>query len=292
MLRLLGNNGPLLPAVGWGGMPVSLPPRASERVSEALIRTFLDEGLTFVDTADVYCRDDSDLGHNERLIAAALHRHPRAHHVFVATKGGLRRPAGDWVEDGRPESLRRACEASLLALRVDRIDLYQLHAPDPEVPFADSVGELFRLRDEGKVGLVGLSNVSVSELAEALALGPIASVQNRLHPLDLSAVEDGVLSACERRGVGFIAYSPVGGRGERVRLLANRTLNAVALAAGQDVGAVALAWILSLSPACFVIPGASRLETWRASRTASHFTLDGAQLGRLDAEFGFERGSR
>lgn len=292
MVRSLGNRGPLLPAVGWGAMPVSLPPRASERASEALIRTFLDEGLIFIDTADVYCRDDDDLGHSERLIAAALHGHARAAEVFVATKGGLRRPGGDWVEDGRPESLRRACEASLRALRVERIDLYQLHAPDAEVPFADSVGELFRLREAGKIDLVGLSNVSAVELDEALVLGPIASVQNRLHPLDLSAVADGVLSACERRGVAFIAYSPVGGRGSRALLLANPTLRGVAMQAGQDTGAVALAWVLSLSPACFVIPGASRLETWRASRTASEFTLDAAQLGRLDAEFGFDRGAR
>lgn len=285
MMRQLGAQGPLLPAVGWGAMPLSVPPRPTGREAAQLVRTFLDRGLAFVDTADVYCVDNDDLGHNERLIAAALREHPRRNEVFVATKGGLRRPGGDWVEAGRPEALRGACEASLRALGVEQLALYQLHAPDPEVPFSDSVGELFRLRDEGKIGLVGLSNVSAEQVAEACALGPVASVQNRLNPLDLSAVEGGVLAACERLGVAFIAYSPVGGREERADLLANAALNEVGARHGVGPGTVALAWILTLSPVCFVIPGSSRLSTYRAGAAAMDLTLGAADVGMLDMEF-------
>lgn len=264
-----------------------MPPRPSEMDSVKLIKAFLDLGLGFIDTADVYCADDHDLGHNERLIAEALRGHPRRGEVFVATKGGLRRPGGAWVEDGRPEALHRACDASLRALGVEQLALYQLHAPDSDVPFADSVGTLFRLQDAGKIGLVGLSNVSVEQLAEACALGAVASVQNRLNPLDLSAVGDGVLEACERLGVAFIAYSPVGGREEREDVLANPRLVEVGAALGVGAGTVALAWILTLSPACFVIPGASRLDNFRASAAAMALSLPAAVVARLDAEFGY-----
>lgn len=271
-----------LPAVGLGGMPLSLPPRPAH--PERLVHLALDMGVRLIDTADVYCRNDDDLGHNERLLAGALRDHPARSEVLVATKGGLRRPGGDWVEDARPAALRRACEASLQALGVEQIALYQLHAPDSGVPFADSVGELFRLRAEGKVAEVGLSNVSVEELGEACAIGPVVSVQNRLNPLDLSAIA--VLRACEGRGLAFLAYSPVGGSEQLEDVLTHPDLLAAGEAHGVGPGTVALAWILSLSPRMFVIPGARREASLRASVAAEALTLSAEWTARLDAAFG------
>src|SRR5207245_2104807 len=143
----------------------------------------LDAGMTLIDTADVYCLDDDDIGHNERLIARALAGWTGDRSgVIVATKGGLTRPRGSWQRDARPERLRAACDASLAALGVERIDLYQLHAPDDAVPLADSVGALADLRAAGKIRWVGLSNVAVEEIDEARGIVPVTTVQNRMSP--------------------------------------------------------------------------------------------------------------
>lgn len=289
MKRTVGSSGLQVAPVGWGGMPLSLPPRPTESDAVALIRTGLDLGVDFIDTADVYCRDDGDIGHNERLFARALHDHPARTNVLVATKGGLCRPGGQWLAAGRPEALRAACERSLRALGVEQITLYQLHAPDPDVPFADSVGELFRLREEGKIVHVGLSNVSAEELGAGLSVGPIVSVQNQMHPLDLSAVHDGVLAACERTGVAFIAYSPVGGGAERREVLGHPALVAAGANLGVGAGTVALAWLLSLSPCILTIPGSSRLDTLRASLAARGLVLPPVLRAQLDDTFGHSR---
>src|SRR5580693_4056517 len=164
--RPLGSSGLTVGAVGLGGMYLSIRDRPSEDDAVRTIHAALDAGITLIDTADVYCLDQRDIGHNERLIARALR--DRAHEdVVVATKGGLERPNGAWTRNARPAHLRRACEASLAALGVDRIAVYQLHAPDPAVPLEDSVGELARLRAEGKIAHVGLSNVSATEIEVA-----------------------------------------------------------------------------------------------------------------------------
>lgn len=289
MRRALGASGLGVASIGWGGMPLSLPPRPAPADALAVIREGLSLGVEFIDTADVYCRDDHDLGHNERLFAAALRGYPARGEVLVATKGGLRRPGGAWVEAGRPEALRAACERSLIALEVEQIALYQLHAPDPDVPFADSVGALFQLQQEGKIAHVGLSNVSAAELAEALSLGPVVSVQNQLHPLDLRALEDGVMEACEKAGVTFIAYSPVGGRHDREAVLGHPALQRAAGQLGVGPGTVALAWILTLSPNLVAIPGASRLDSLRASLSAQRLVLPGDIVAALDAAFSSPR---
>ena len=131
--------------------------------------------------------------------------------MLVATKGGMIRPDGRWERDARPERLRRACDRSLQALKVDRIDLYQLHAPDHQVPFEESVGALVELQREGKIRWIGLSNVSVAEIKAAEAIGEVATVQNRLNPFFREAIETGVVRYCGERGIGFLAYSPTGG---------------------------------------------------------------------------------
>jgi aryl-alcohol dehydrogenase-like predicted oxidoreductase len=197
-----------VPAVGYGGMHLSLDDRPPERDSLSVVRAALDAGIRLVDTADVYCLDDSDIGHNERLIAEALRgwNGPRDE-VLVATKGGLTRPGGRWERDGRPQHLRAACERSLRALGVERIALYQLHAPDPRIPLAESLGELNALQNEGKIRHIGVSNVSVEQLEQARAIVDVVSVQNRFNLTDRTSQD--VLDVCERDGLGFFPWFPL-----------------------------------------------------------------------------------
>jgi aryl-alcohol dehydrogenase-like predicted oxidoreductase len=268
-------------------MHLSLQERPPESASVEVIRAALDAGVRLVDTADVYCLDDSDIGHNERLVAEALRvwRGPSAE-VLVATKGGLTRPGGRWERDGRPEHLRAACERSLRALAVERIALYQLHAPDPAVPFEESVGVLADLRREGKVRWVGLSNVSVAQIRAAEGIVPVATVQNRLNPFFREALADGVVRYCEARGIGFLAYSPVGGGRLNRKLPGHPVLGPMAARLGVSTHALVLAWVLSRSPAVVVIPSARRVAHALDSASAGALELSRADLDAIDrAEF-------
>lgn len=256
-VRSLGAEAPDVTCVGFGGMPLSTTGRPDAAESIRTLHAALDAGVTLIDTADVYCLDSSDIGHNERLVARALREWSGdSDNVVVATKGGLTRPDGRWDRDARPDRLRAACEASLSALGVDAIDLYQLHAPDPNVPLEDSVGALAELRAEGKIRAVGLSNVSVDEIRRASAIVPVASVQNRLSPFFREALREGVVEHTARQGMGFLAYSPVGG-GRLNRKLPDHTVVAgIAESRGVSVHAVVLSWVLGRAPNVIVIPGA------------------------------------
>jgi len=259
--------------------------RPDEATSIDVIHAAIDAGMDLIDTADCYCLDDEDFHHNERLVAKALRGRPER--VVVATKAGLRRPGGDWVEDGRPERLRACCEASLRALGVERIDLWQLHAPDRDVPWADQVGVFARMREEGKVAAVGLSNVSVAEIEAARALVPVASVQNRCNPWDLSAFEDGVVEACEAFGITFLAYSPVNGD-DHSTVGSSTLLRREGAALGLDPYQVALLWLRAKAPAVMLpIPGASRVASARSSAAALGRSLPPEVGARLDRAFGF-----
>lgn len=270
--------------IGLGGMPMSIDGRPSEARSLATCDAAFRAGIDLVDTADAYCLDDGETGHNERLVREAL-RQWDGPAPLVATKGGCTRPKGRWAVDGRPQHLRAACAASLRALGVERIDLYQLHAPDDRVRFEDSVGELFRLRDEGKVAHVGLSNVSVGQLRAAMALGPVASVQNRLSPHDTRAFRDGVLAECELHGIPFLAYSPVGGRRGVDAMRKDAWLGRVAERHRATAPEIALAWLLAKSPVVIPIPGASQAHHARSSARAATLALTEADVAELDAVF-------
>jgi aryl-alcohol dehydrogenase-like predicted oxidoreductase len=219
--RTLGPTGIEVSLLGLGGMPMSISGRPAEAQSIAVIHRALELGVTLIDTADVYCLNDDDLGHNERVIAKALATYAGDRsRVLVATKGGLERPNGAWTVNGRPAHLRQACERSLRALHVERIALYQLHAVDDRVPIEDSVGELARLRTEGKIEHVGLSNVDAKEIDRAIAIAPIVSVQNRFHVRDRrGAIDNGALAKCQSLGLAFLPYSPVGGSRGKARLV-------------------------------------------------------------------------
>ena len=282
--RPLGPGAPAVSAVGFGGMPLSISSRPREEDGINVIHAALDAGMTLIDTADVYCLDDDDIGHNERLIARALATWTGDREaITVATKGGLIRPGGRWEPNGRPEHLKAACERSLKALGVKRIGLYQFHAPDPDVPFAESVGAFAELREEGKIRWVGLSNVSVDQIREARDIVPVVTVQNRLNPFFREAVETGVVKYCDDHGIGFLAYSPVGGGRLNKKLPDHPVVRSVAERLGASAHVVVLAWVLAQGPSVIIIPGARSVEHVRDSAGASELELDEEDLRAIDA---------
>ena len=282
--RSLGPGAPRVTAVGYGGMHLSIQDRPPEDQSIRVIHAALDAGVTLIDTADVYCLDERDIGHNERLIAAALRSWGgQRDEVIVATKGGLTRPGGRWETDGRPEQLRTACERSLRALGTECIDLYQLHSPDPQVPLADSVGALADLQREGKIRWVGLSNVSVPQIWEASSIVPVTTVQNRLNPFFREALSQGVVEYCESRGIGFLAYSPIGGGRLNRKLPTHPVLQPIAKRLGVTPHALVLAWVLATSPAVTVIPSARTVEHALDSVSAAGITLAESDLSAITA---------
>ena len=222
-------------------------------------------GVTFIDTADSYGPAVS-----ENLIARALHPYPSD--LVVATKGGLVRPGADhWNRDGRPEHLRKACEASLRRLRRERIDVYQLHAPDPKVRLEDSIGELVRLQGEGKIRHIGVSNVSVAELERCERLTPIVSVQNRFNLEDRES--DDVLAYCERKSIAFLPWAPLGS-GRHARGSGSlRALAKVAERHGITVGQASIAWLLARSRVMLPIPGTGSLEHLEENLAAASVRL-------------------
>ena len=235
-----------------------------------MLRRAVELGVYFIDTADSYGPEVS-----ERLIAQALHPYPDE--LVVATKGGLTRPGGRWVSDGRPEHLRKACEGSLKRLKVERKDLYQLHSPDPRIAFEDSVWALALLRDEGKIRHVGLSNVGVRELEIALDIVPVASVQNRYNLSDRSS--EAVLQACEREEVGFIPWYPLAtGRLSRP----GGSHEVVAERHDATPSQVALAWLLGHSPAMLPIPGTSSVAHLEENVAASALELMDEEMAMLE----------
>jgi aryl-alcohol dehydrogenase-like predicted oxidoreductase len=282
--RGLGLDAPPVSTVGYGGMHLSIQDRPSEEQGIHVIHAALDAGVTLIDTADVYCLDDGDIGHNERLIARALGAwQGDRSRVIVATKGGLRRPGGRWETDGTPGHLREACERSLKALGLERIDLYQLHAPDSRVPLAESVGALADLQREGKIRWIGLSNVSVAEIREAESIVRVTSVQNRLNPFFREALTESVVEYCEQRGIGFLAYSPTGGGRLNRKLPAHPVLRPMASRLGVTSHALVLAWVLARSPGVIVIPSARTVDHAVDSTRAAELTLSEADLAAITA---------
>jgi aryl-alcohol dehydrogenase-like predicted oxidoreductase len=269
-------------AVGLGAMQLSLAGRPDEARSLRTVHAALDAGVTLIDTADAYCLGGDEVGHNERLVAKALASWPGDRDgVLVATKGGHTRPGREWGLDGRPEYLRRACEASLRALGVEAIGLYQLHRPDPKVPFVESVGALAELQADGKVRMVGLSNVSVDQIEQARRLVAVACVQNEFSPRFRRS--EGELAWCAAHRVAFLPWGPLGGAhaagglGRRHRAFAE-----VADRHGVSPQRVALAWELAKAPVVIPIPGARRPETIADSAAAPALRLDDDELARLD----------
>jgi aryl-alcohol dehydrogenase-like predicted oxidoreductase len=270
--------------IGLGGMPLSVRGRPDEDRAIRTIHAALDAGVNLIDTADAYCLGEADFGHNERLIAKALRG--RRDGVLVATKGGHTRPRGAWELDGRPEYIRSACEASLRALETDVIDLYQFHRPDPDVPYAESIGAFKQLRDEGKVRWVGVSNANVEQLEEALGIVDVVSVQNELALDFTSPLAKGEVAFAGERGLAFLPWSPLGGIGNADENAAVAPVARVAEAHGVSPQRVVLAWLLALSPAVIPIPGSSRPETIADSAAAAELELSEAEIAAISEAAG------
>ena len=259
--RQLDNTNIEVYAIGLGAMPLSLDGRPDEAQALSVIKAFVDGGGNFIDSANVYCVDDSDVGHNEKLIARALSKLGESDNIIVATKGGLKRPKGGWTVDASPAWLRQSCEKSLQDLNTDSISLYQLHAPDPDVPLTDSVGELARLKAEGKIHHIGLSNVTVEQIQLALSIADITSVQNRCNLFERTSFENGVVKFCEENNITFIAHSPVGGHFQHAQHADNSLLKKLAEKYDASTYQIMIAWLLNESSSILTIPGASKMSS-------------------------------
>jgi aryl-alcohol dehydrogenase-like predicted oxidoreductase len=282
--RPLGNR--TVSAIGLGEMPLSIEGRPDRAQAIATIHASLDAGVTIIDTADAYSLGVNEHGHGEELVAEALAAYGGAtDDVLVATKGGHRRPGdGSWTVHGDPAYVKEACEASLKRLGVDAIGLYQYHRPDPKVPWAESVGALADLLDEGKILLAGVSNATVEQIDEAQRVlgGRLASVQNQFSPRFRSS--EGELEHCEKLGIAFIPWSPLGGIGNTDRLEQNHAGFAeVAAEVGASPAQVTLAWMLAKGSRVIPIPGSSRPATAESSAAAAELSLSAEQVARLDA---------
>lgn len=258
--------------VGFGAMRLTgYRPVADRTAAIRVARRAVELGIDFIDTADAY-----GIGANEELLAEALH--PYDEHLLIATKIGHTRPSpGEWKPVGRPEYLRQAAELSLRRLRVERLDLLQLHRVDPAVPLEDQLGALAQLQSEGKVRHVGLSEVTVDQLDTARRQIDIISVQNRYNLTD--RVHDDVLKYCETEGIAFIPWLPIaGGDHATSQLLAE-----LATETGATPSQLSLAWLLHRSPVMVPIPGTSSETHLIENAQAADLQLTNAQLNRLDA---------
>lgn len=260
--------------LGFGAMRLTgLPAWLDRRTAIDIARRAVELGVNFIDTADSY-----DFGDNETLLAEALH--PYQADVVIATKGGHINLGRDWIPLGRPEYLCQQAELSLRRLRLERIDLYQLHRIDPTVPLADQIGALRRLQDEGKVRHVGLSEVTIDQLTEARKITPIVSVQNRYNLNDRAC--DDVLDYCQRHGIAFIPWLPIAPTNTAAQHA--DPIAVIAARMGATRTQVALAWLLQRSPVMLPIPGTSSRAHLEENIAAANLSLSTDDFNQLAAK--------
>lgn len=282
--RTLGTR--TVSAIGLGGMPMSIEGRPDEERSVATIHAALDAGVTLIDTADAYHRDAGEVGHNESLIARALRSYGgNTDDVIVATKGGHLRPGdGSWTVNGHPDYLKRAAKDSARRLGVEAIALYQFHRPDPQVPYAESIGALRDLLDEGVIAMAGISNASVEQIdvANEVLGGRLTSVQNQFSPAFRSSLAE--MHHCAELGIAFLPWSPLGGIRSAAAVGERHTdFQTVADAHRVSPQQIALAWELALAPVVIPIPGASRPASIIDSVRAAELTLNADELAALSS---------
>jgi len=281
--RSLGPTAPDIFPIGYGGMSLSEKGRPPEAEAIKTIHAVLDAGIELLELSNVYNDNDDDIGHNERLFAKALKSWPGASdRVIVATKGGRWRYRRRWLIDARPEQLRRACERSLSALGVERIDLYQLNHPDPNVPFAESMGTLADLKSEGKIRWVGISNADLDQIRVASSIAGIESVQNRLNPFSRLALKRDEVPYCAKLGIGFLAYQIYGGRHAR-RIGMHPLLKRIGKRHGTSPYSITVAWLLAKSDNVIPLVGARTIGHVRDALRGASIELTSEEVKAIDA---------
>ncbi|MEM9925322.1 MAG: aldo/keto reductase [Cyanobacteria bacterium P01_D01_bin.50] len=282
----IGKSGISASAIGLGGMPMSVYERPTESQSINVIHRALDLGITFIDTADSYCKDESDKHHNERLIHKALQTYDGdTSNIVVATKGGLMRPNQSWTRNGNPEHLRETIRVSFEALGGNKpVDIWQFHAPDPEYTIKASLTPAKEAQKAGMIGNVGVSNFSVEQIEQARDVMDIVSVQNQYSPWQRQPETDGVLEYCEKEGLTFIPWSPFGGRRRHDSLTDIPAIAKLAKDKGVSVYCIVLAWLRSKSPCILPIPGASKTSSIEDSVRAVDIKLSEAEVQKIDRE--------
>ncbi|MEO1427905.1 MAG: aldo/keto reductase [Cyanobacteria bacterium J06633_8] len=282
----LGKSGVSTSVIGLGGMPMSVYERPCESQSINVIHRALDLGITFIDTADSYCKDESDKHHNERLIHQALQSYDGdTSNVIVATKGGLMRPNQSWIRNGNPEHLRETIRVSFAAFGGNKpIDIWQFHAPDPDYSIKESLTPAKEAQTAGTIKMVGVSNFSVEQIKQARDVVDIISVQNQYSPWQRQPEIDGVLEYCENEGLTFIPWSPFGGRRRHHKLTDIQVIKNLAEEKNVSVYCIVLAWLRSKSPCILPIPGASKVSSLEDSVKAVEITLSAEEVQKIDRE--------
>ena len=284
--KQLGNTGVYVSAIGLGGMPMSLRDRPPESQAINVIHRALDLGITIIDTADSYCKDESDKHHNERLIHKALSNYNGdVSNVVVATKGGLMRYGGNWTRNGEPKHLRETIRASFEALGGAKpIDVWQYHAPDPNYTIEEALTPAKEAVEAGLIRFVGVSNFSVEQIKRARDVVDIISVQNQYNPWYRQPEFDGVLEYCEHEGLTFLPWSPLGGRSRVSRLEDFAAIASLAKEKGVSVYCIVLAWLRSKSSVILPIPGAKRTSSIEDSARAVEVKLSEEEVQKIDRE--------
>ncbi|WP_456425412.1 aldo/keto reductase [Rhodocaloribacter sp.] len=279
----LGTTGLRVSVIGLGAMHFSLAGRPPEAESIAVIHRALDLGVTFIDTADAYCVDETEKHHNEQLVRRALASYDGdTSNVVVATKGGLMRPGGAWVTDGHPDHLRKTIRDSVEALGGVPITLWQHHAPDPRVPVEVSLSVVKSAVDEGLIRFVGVSNYSVELIERARRVVDVVSVQNQYSPWHREPEKDGVLAYCEREGLTFLPWSPFGGMNRAKKLAEIPVLAALSRERGISPQRLVLAWLRARSPRILPIPGTTKIAHLEDCVAAAAVTLTPEEVRRID----------
>ena len=281
----INGTGLTVSAIGFGSMHLSIDGRPSRDDAIGVVHHALDLGVTFIDGADSYCLDESDKHHNEELLREALEKYDGdTSGVVFATKGGLMRHDGEWPRNGDPDHLRTTIRESVQALDGGPIQLWQHHAPDPEVPVEDSLEPVRAAVAEGLIAHVGVSNYSVEQIERAREIVDVVSVQNQFSLWRRKPLQNGVLEYCDSEGLTFLPYSPLGGRGRAKGIGDYDVLNEIADEKGASPHQIAIAWLMAQSPVVLPIPGASRKETLEDSIGAVSISLSDEQVDRIGRE--------
>lgn len=268
--------------IGLGAMPLSIENKPSYQEAIDIIMHYLSLGGNFIDTANIYGTDSLD--DNERLIAHALKKYGDANDIFICTKGGGTRPNKGWAFGaGSPAQLRVACTKSLTALNKDVIDLYYLHGPDPNVPFTESLGALHELKQEGKIRYIGIANVTLEQIKEALTITDIAAVQNRFNPFCKADFHNGVIEYCQLNNIIYVPYCPMGGWYDHANLAQDIAYRALTDKYSSSPYIINLSWILHKGEHLIPIPGVDRLYQVRENLKAINLKLDEQDIHYIES---------